>query len=100
MASHWNPRKKKNLRLKRPGNILTFIQVSLMLSEDLNYGPSVNGTIQIQWGSEYRTSSEFEWWEVVQMSNDPVFEWHLNTKQPDHLKMAGISNIRFSNDRD
>ena len=81
MASHWNPRKKKNLRLKRPGNILTFIQVSLMLSEDLNYGPSVNGTIQIQWGSEYRTSSVFKWSKRVCLPNVQLFKSHLKTSK-------------------
>ena len=31
--------------------------------------------IQLQWGSEYRTSLVFKWSKVVQKLNGPLFEW-------------------------
>ena len=33
----------------------------------------------IQWGSEYRTSPDFELWKVVWWLNGMNFGWHLNT---------------------
>ena len=36
-------------------------------------------SIQIQWGSEYRTSLVFEWSKYVPSLNGPLFECHLNT---------------------
>ena len=39
----------------------------------------------IQWGSEYRTSSAFEWSKRDWMPNGMVFKCHLNNGQPNHL---------------
>ena len=50
----------------------------------------------LQWGSEYQTSLEFKWSKRGWMPNGPVFECHLNSKQPDHLNTRKIDNILFS----
>ena len=54
----------------------------------------------IQRGSEYQTTSDFEWWKVIWMLNSSVLECHLITEKPNPLKteqMAAILNVRFSN---
>ena len=36
---------------------------------------------------------QHEWWKVIWMSNGQVFECHLNTNQPNHLKTKQMSAI-------
>ena len=51
----------------------------------------------LQWGSEYRTSLVFKWSKRGRIPNGLVFEWHLNTGQPNHLNTGQTDAILFSN---
>ena len=44
----------------------------------------------IQRESEYQTSLVFKWLKRGWMPNDPLFECHLNTGQPNHLNTGKL----------
>ena len=50
----------------------------------------------IQWGSEYQTSSVFEWLKKGLLTNGPEFKCHLNTGRLDHLNTRQMNAILFS----
>ena len=50
---------------------------------------------QVQWGSKYQTSLLFKWLKVVWLPNGPIFECHLNTEQPGHLRFKSIYLVLY-----